>query len=224
VGIFPVSAESAFTASDECIKLLKLEEGFSVTPYWDYAQYTVGYGTCCPSDMVEYYMETGEISIENEMIEQLVSNYIKNQKDLIDLKTITSIQTGWDEYYDLISLANSDEIVSKKIPMECSHVVNGYSDKTLCKYNYETGFEILVNYLNVDLSQIDSEYKSYHIGQENFELPTTGLKKEGYTFGGWYYTSECTEGTEVTSIDTSRTSSKNKTQLYAKWITDTPEA
>ena len=175
-------------------------------------------------DMVEHYMKSGEITIKSTVVKELVEKYIKNQKALIDLKTINSIQSGWDGYYELISLANSDEITSKKIPMECSHVVNGYSDKTLCKYNYETGFEILVNYLNVEASQIDAKYKSYHIGQQNFVLPTEGLTKEGHTFGGWYYTSDCKEGTEVESIDTTRTSSKNKTQLYAKWIPNTPEA
>ena len=40
-----VSAASDLKASDECIEILKAMEGFSAKPYWDYSQYSVGYGT-----------------------------------------------------------------------------------------------------------------------------------------------------------------------------------
>ena len=43
-------AASEMKASDECIELLKRMEGFSAKPYWDYSQYSVGYGTACPSE------------------------------------------------------------------------------------------------------------------------------------------------------------------------------
>jgi uncharacterized repeat protein (TIGR02543 family) len=47
-------------------------------------------------------------------------------------------------------------------------------------------------------------------------LPTP--TKTGYTFAGWYSTSTFDEGTEVTSIDATRSSSNNKVVLYAKWV------
>ena len=56
------------TASDNCIKVLKAEEGFSRTPYWDFTQYTVGYGTRCPADMVEYYTQNGITEAEAETL------------------------------------------------------------------------------------------------------------------------------------------------------------
>ena len=42
----PVSAVDMKT-SEACIAILKEMEGFAEFPYFDYAQYSVGYGTAC---------------------------------------------------------------------------------------------------------------------------------------------------------------------------------
>ena len=69
----PVNAASEMKTSDACITVIKLEEGFSKTPYWDYAQYTVGYGTRCPEDMRNYYTQNG---ITVEEAETLLRNHL----------------------------------------------------------------------------------------------------------------------------------------------------
>ena len=56
------------TASANCISVLKAEEGFSKTPYWDFTQYTVGYGTRCPEEMVAYYTQNGITEAEAETL------------------------------------------------------------------------------------------------------------------------------------------------------------
>ncbi len=53
------SAASEMSVSDEFVEFLKKEEGFAAKPYWDYSQWTVGYGTKCPSDMLDEYKEKG---------------------------------------------------------------------------------------------------------------------------------------------------------------------
>ncbi len=166
-------------------------------------------------DMVEYFMEKGNIVIVNEDVKKAVESYIAAQKELIDLKSMNSIVEGWSEYYKLVSLAHSEEIISRKIPMECSVVANG-DGKSLCKYSYENGFEIMLEYDENDGTMPAEYVESYHIGDSAFELavPT----RENYTFDGWYSTSDYKEGTKVVSIDTSRSSTKNKIVLYAKWI------
>ena len=50
---------TALIMSDAGIEMIKGFEGFSVVPYWDVNQWTVGYGTRCPSDKVDYYKEHG---------------------------------------------------------------------------------------------------------------------------------------------------------------------
>ena len=80
-----VTEPAKMTTSDECIKLLKQEEGFSKKPYWDYSQYTVGYGTCCPSDMVEYYTQHGITEAEAET---LLRNHLARVESRIHSKII----------------------------------------------------------------------------------------------------------------------------------------
>ena len=58
---------------------------------------------------------------------------------------------------------------------------------------------------------VADEYKSYRIG-ETLTLPTP--EKADYNFVGWFVDADLTI---PASIDTTRTSTSNKTQLYAKW-------
>ena len=77
-------AASDMAVSDDFVEFLKKEEGFAAKPYWDYSQWTVGYGTKCPSDMLEEYKEKG-ISKEDlalfsgrEKIRKKERKYLKN--------------------------------------------------------------------------------------------------------------------------------------------------
>ena len=56
-------AAEVLTASDQLIDYIKNVEGFSAYPYWDYSQWTVGYGTKCPEDKRSEYQVNG-ISVE----------------------------------------------------------------------------------------------------------------------------------------------------------------
>ena len=87
LSMVPVTAFAAYDreASDSCISLIKYFEGFSEKPYWDYSQYTVGYGTRCPDDKLEQYMTYGITQAEAEALltkelasfEKAVNNYDK---------------------------------------------------------------------------------------------------------------------------------------------------
>lgn len=55
----PVRAEGTMTVSDDLIEVLKTMEGFSAKPYWDYKQWTVGYGTECPEEKRAEYEKNG---------------------------------------------------------------------------------------------------------------------------------------------------------------------
>jgi len=47
---FAVKAAGGMTESQECIDLIKSCEGFSQYKYWDYSQWTIGYGSGCDAD------------------------------------------------------------------------------------------------------------------------------------------------------------------------------
>ena len=69
------------TVSDDLIALLKFEEGFCRYPVWDYSQWTVGYGTRCPSDKLAEYQQNG---ITDAQAEALLRNHLTNTEYLIN--------------------------------------------------------------------------------------------------------------------------------------------
>lgn len=75
--VFPVQVKAEpLTSSPEFIEILKKNEGFSATPYWDYAQYSIGYGTKCPDNMVDYYRQNGITEEEaTELLMQELPKY-----------------------------------------------------------------------------------------------------------------------------------------------------
>ena len=52
-------AASTMAVSEDLVRVLKTMEGFNAKPYWDYGQWTVGYGTECPADKLEEYKANG---------------------------------------------------------------------------------------------------------------------------------------------------------------------
>lgn len=69
------------TMSQEGIDMLKKFEGFAKYPYWDYSQYTVGYGTYCPSEDLERYKADG---ITEEEAEALLKEYMVKMEETIN--------------------------------------------------------------------------------------------------------------------------------------------
>ncbi len=60
IGLAPqANAASKMSVSKAFVDVLKKMEGFSALAYWDYSQWTVGYGTQCPADKLEEYKTKG---------------------------------------------------------------------------------------------------------------------------------------------------------------------
>ena len=77
--------ETAMVASQALVDKMKAREGFSATPYWDYSHYSIGYGTTCPEDKVDYYKknpmskEEAEVEFKKHLgsFEKTVNNFAK---------------------------------------------------------------------------------------------------------------------------------------------------
>ncbi len=97
-----VSAASEFTASQEMIDLLKRFEGFSLYPYWDYSQWTVGYGTRVPDGKLAEYKANG---IPQDEAEALLAEFLENMGDdlnsFIDKFGLTMTQAQFDALLSL---------------------------------------------------------------------------------------------------------------------------
>ena len=95
-----VSADQVLKTSAEAVKLLKAEEGFSKTPYWDYAQWTVGYGTKCPDDKLDAYKKNG---ISEEAAEALLVKFLARfESELHSFMNRTGVTLNQNQFDALI--------------------------------------------------------------------------------------------------------------------------
>ena len=95
-----VSAEEVLTVSDDAVNLLKAEEGFSKKPYWDYSQWTVGYGTKCPDDKLDTYKANG---ITKSEAEALLKKYLKRfESELYKFINKTGVTLNQNQFDALI--------------------------------------------------------------------------------------------------------------------------
>ncbi len=79
--------DAPMTSSQELIDMLKTMEGYAGWAFWDYAQWTIGYGTRCPDEMRDLYTKENPIPVE--VAERLLRNeldYFEEQVNKFDLK------------------------------------------------------------------------------------------------------------------------------------------
>ena len=98
VGLSPrAQAASEMSVSDKLIDVLKTMEGFRAYPYWDYVQYTVGYGTRCPDDKLAEYSKNG-ISKEaaQKLLEKELDSFEKDVNNFASKHGLTLQQHQFD--------------------------------------------------------------------------------------------------------------------------------
>lgn len=97
------SAVTKMSASEDCIDFIKQIEGFYAIPYWDYAQWTVGFGTKCPDADLEKYLEEG---IPLETAEQLLAKEIAYFSNEVNkFMTRNNVQLTQQQFDALVSLS-----------------------------------------------------------------------------------------------------------------------
>ena len=90
-------AASNMQVSTSMVDILKTMEGFSAQPYWDYAQWTVGYGTKCPEDKREYYATYGISEGEAvELLEQELDSFEASVNNFADTYSLSWEQHQFD--------------------------------------------------------------------------------------------------------------------------------
>ncbi len=235
-----VFAQDTMAASEDAIRILKGEEGFSPKPYWDYAQWTVGYGTKCPDDKLDEYKANG---ITQEAAQLLLDSYIaqyeaelhkfmsrtgvtltQNQFDALLLFSY-NCGTGWSYsisgvlYQAIVGGATGNELINA-FSRWCNaggQIKTFLLRRRLCEANM---------YLNGVYAQTAPDNYGYVLYDPcggtvspNVQGYDTALTAaiiptpvyEGYTFAGWY--TARTGGTKVTVLD----GSVKNARLYAHW-------
>ena len=241
---FTVSAESTLKVSDACVQILKAYEGFCKYPYWDYGQWTVGYGTRCPADKLDTYKINGITEEEAEdLLRVFVADYEEDLNYFVNKYALATTQNQFDAMFLMSYNCGSGWIYSTSGNFHKT-MANPNPDPAMVIYQFGTwsnaGDSPMVGLIkrrlaeaNMYLNGVYSKnrpvnycYVIYEAGGGaiedavhgyNVEFgPTAPLVPEldGYLFQGWF--TEPTGGTQITTLDAS---TDGKT-LYARWVSD----
>ena len=243
-----VPTEEVLKASDDAIAILKLEEGFSTYPYWDYSQWTVGYGTKCPDDKLDEYRKNGIpeaeaeallrefiVKFESEIHGYMIRTGIQLEQNQFDALLMFSYNCGTAWSHDTTGLlyttiargATGNDLINA-LARWCNaggEIKTFLLRRRLCEANI---------YLNGVYSQTPPANFGYVIydgnggtAKPNVQGYDTGLTAEilskatrdGYKFLGWY--TDKTGGKKVERLD----ASVRNARLYARWenLNPTPE-
>ena len=236
-----VHAASEMKASDALVEVLKKEEGFSAKPYWDYAQYTVGYGTRCPDDMLEEYNKNG---ITEEAADTLLRNYLAATENTINKRFIdayglqlTQSQfdalvtftyncgTSWindvnGTFHNAVRNGTTGSELIRTFSLWCSaggQILPGLVRRRLCEANmflngeYSTTKPSNYGYVYYNANGGSVSYRIQGYDANEGVAPAYTPTYSGRTFLGWF--TEQTGGTQVTVL----TEALSGSTLYARW-------
>ena len=235
--------KNGFSASRDCIAILKAEEGFSQKPYWDYMQYTVGYGTRCPDDKLAYYNEYGITEAEAEALlqvyldrfaESINVDFIQKHgltlnQNQFDALMLLSYNCGTNWIYSdtnsnlrksIIAGATGSEIVDR-FSRWCNaggQIKTYLLRRRLCEANiYLNGVYSQVIPDNFGYVLYDANGGTSPVTVQGFDTVLTAAIIPTPTRDGYtfdgWYTSK-TEGEKITVLD----GKVRNTRLYARWL------
>ena len=234
------SAASAMTASESCVEFIKQVEGFSPQPYYDYNQYTVGYGTKCPTEKYFDYTANGIPRAEAEaLLQEFLTDIASDiNSKLIDKYQLTlsqhqfdalvsfsfNIGTGWMTYDSTLRSAilnNADDNgIVYAFGLYCTaggKYLPGLITRRLCEANiylnsvYHQNISDAYGYVYYDSNGGSLTYRVQGYVCDNDTVPAADAMRNGDSFLGWY--TDLTGGSQVTVLDRSV---RGKT-LFARW-------
>lgn len=239
-----VRADTDLKVSDECIDILKAYEGFCKYPYWDYGQWTVGYGTRCPADKLDTYKQNGITEEEaEELLRSFIVDYEEDLHYFVGKYSLSTTQNQFDAMFLFSYNCGSGWIYSTSGNFHKA-MADPTTDPATVLYQFGTwsnaGDTPLVGlikrrlaeanmYLNGVYSKNRPSNYCYVIYEPaggdiedcvhayNVDLGATAPitpTLTGYIFEGWF--TEKTGGTQVTALD----ASTDGRTLYARWKSD----
>lgn len=239
--VHTVSAVSAMETSEACVEMIKQEEGFVQYPVWDYAQYSVGYGTKCPDELLAHYSAHG---ITYEEADVLLRQYLDRFEedinvDLIDKFGLTLSQNQFDALIMFSYNCGTGWIYNDSDNLRRAVISGATGNEVIDRFTRwcNAGGQIKVFlikrrlaeanlYLNAVYSRKVPDNFGYVLYDANGGVSNPNVQGysidltagiiptptyAGYEFAGWYTARE--GGTQVTVLD----ASTRNTRLYARW-------
>ncbi len=237
---FDANAASDMKASQACIEMIQGSEGFRAIPYWDYSQWTVGFGSECPAEHLDRYKKEGIPVEEAEaLFAQHLARFERAVNKFIDTHGLTLSQQQFDALVSFTYNLGSSAL-SKTSYTIVDAVLNGATENELiyafsiyCMAGGEFQPGLMRRrmaeanmYLNGEYSEYAPEsycYVHYNANggvrdasAQGYDsnlaaVPLSRPTKEGYTFVGWYTKAE--GGVKVTNLDETH----HGMTLYAHW-------
>mgnify|MGYP003291710760 CR=1 FL=1 len=85
--------------SDAMLEVLKQLEGFSPHAYWDYSQYSIGYGSECPKGKEKYYMSKEDGGEGNKITEEYAEELLRQELDYFE-DTVNKFMDCFEDFRD----------------------------------------------------------------------------------------------------------------------------
>jgi len=233
-------ATSAMTASASCVEFIKEAEGFSLQPYYDYSQHTVGYGTKCPTEKYFDYMVNGipveeaeallqeelteiEDAISKKLMEPYNLTFSQHQFDAL-VSFSFNIGTGWMTYDSslrnaLLKGADTNELVYAfgLYSTAGGNYLPGLINRRLCEANmflngiYSLNATDAYGYVFYEPNGGSLTYRVQAFLSNSKPAPVEDAARIGDVFLGWY--TDLNSGTRITELN----SALNGKTLFARW-------
>ncbi len=238
----PIQAQAAadLKVSDALIEYVKSIEGFRATPYWDHAQWTIGFGSRCPEEDRERYEKEGIPMAEaHALLANKLNSYgnainsfadengLKlNQHQFDALVSFTyNLGTAWiytpgGTMYEAVVKGYTGNDFIAAISAYCNasgEYLGGLMRRRLTEANIylngSYGKYAPGNYCNVRFDANGGTTTATAQGYDCnlYATPNAIATYAGYVFQGWY--TDKTGGVRVTSLD----ETTDGLTLYAHW-------
>ena len=226
--------------SDKLVALIKDMEGFDAIPYWDYGQWTVGFGSRCPEEHRARYTAEGIPPEEaHELMMQQIECFEADVNSFMLRNEVQLSQQQFDAMVSFIYNVGSAVLYNKQSNV-IKAILNGaegndfmYAIGQWCTaggefllgllrrrmveaymYLYGTYTESLPAsfcYVIYDANGGKLESRVQGYDTNLTAVPLSVPTREGYTFTGWY--TAATGGEKVLALD----ASTHGKILYAQW-------
>ena len=234
------SAITQMSASEDCVNFIKDIEGFHAIPYWDYAQWTVGFGTACPAEDLQRYQQEGIPVEEAEaLLQEMMAYFNREVNKFMTRHNIQLTQQQFDAIFSLTYNLGPNWLYKpdQKLVQAILQGTGGNERIYLMGLRSNAGGEFQPGLLKRRLMEADlylngryntrmpADYAIVYYDSGNgkceaaaqgydLHLPAQPLAvptSEGYKFLGWYtQPSGCVRGTELNE-------STHGITLYAHW-------
>lgn len=85
-------------SSEQLVSFVKQKEGFRETAYWDYAQYSIGYGSACSKDEYPNGITEAQADV---LLRQMLQGFEQKLDSFLDENSITLTQNQYDALVSL---------------------------------------------------------------------------------------------------------------------------